>query len=118
MNYKKALPYQAKKKEAGETDKEISSRVKRRKNFNPRRWASKWLKDSGGLPARIYVAPVDRPGVICTKCGYTYFADVYGDPDPATFVCTNCEEVKVVKVEGEVEKPRTVPPYIGGYSRS
>ena len=76
------------------------------------------MKDSGGLPTRIYVAPIDRPGVVCTKCNYTYFADVYGDPDPATFVCTSCEEVKVV-VESEslVKEQPKVPFYTSGYDR-
>lgn len=32
-----------------EEKKEIKSRKQRHKDFNPRKWARKWLKDGGGL---------------------------------------------------------------------
>jgi len=68
------------------------SKTQRKKNFNPRKWASKFLKDGGGMPIRSFVPDgEDRPGVKCTVCGDMKFADVYGFPDPTTFKCVSCE---------------------------
>lgn len=40
---------------------EIRSRKERRKNFDPRKWASKHLKNGGGLPIRTFLQA--EPGV-------------------------------------------------------
>lgn len=38
--------------------RELRSKAERRKNFDPRKWANKWLK-SGGLPERVNIPNLD-----------------------------------------------------------
>ncbi len=68
-----------------------TSASERRKKWNPRKWAKKYLRDGGGLPATVSMSEiVDHPGVICTICKTERFAEPYGFPDPETFVCDSC----------------------------
>src|SRR5437868_5491176 len=85
------LPAYRKNKKANE-DQVRTSRAERRKNFSPKKWASKYLKDNGGLPVFVYNPGDDRLGVRCTLCQYNYFADVYGFPNPQKFICACCND--------------------------
>ncbi len=73
-------------------DVATTTKAQRRKNFNPRKWASKYLRDGGGLPAMSSLSDmVEHEGVTCTKCGTERFAHAYGFPNPKTFVCDSCK---------------------------
>ena len=111
------LPVFKKKSQKQVSEDQIrTTRKQRRKNFTPRKWAAKYLKDSGGMKVMsLPTGAEDRPGVTCTKCGALRFADAYGNPDPATFLCCDCEQPKPTS---EIKEQPKVPLYVPGYTRS
>lgn len=56
--------------------KEIRSRKERKKNFNPRKWASKWLSGSPMAP-RVSLGDLENShywddAIVCFRCKNTY----------------------------------------------
>ena len=58
----------------------------------------------------------EREGIVCIKCQYTYFADIYDYPDPVTFVCAGCKDKEEAIKSDAIEQPK-VPQYVSGYNR-
>ena len=83
-------PRKRKERKVKEADLPKYSKAERHRRFDPRKWAGKYLKGSS-IPAISYVPDPDaRDGIKCTVCGELKFADIYGFPNPKTFVCVSC----------------------------